>query len=153
MQILKTASLSIEYKNTIMRIWNEEYPVGLVYEDLAAFEVYLSKIGQAMHYLIVEENQLKGWMATFDREDERWFSIIISPNCQQQGLGRMLLNEAKKEHIPLNGWVADHDNDLKINGLAYLSPLGFYSKNKFVVMKETRLELKNLSAIKIKWQP
>jgi ribosomal protein S18 acetylase RimI-like enzyme len=135
-----------------MQIWNEVYPVALVYRDFAAFEEYLFKIGDPIHYVISENQKILGWMATFERTNERWFSIIINPNHQNQGLGRMLLDGAKKEAQSLNGWVVDHDNDLKSNGEAYNSPLHFYIKNGFQVIRETRLEIENLSVVKIQWK-
>jgi hypothetical protein len=51
----------------------------------------------------------------------------------------------------LNGWVIDHNNDRKKNGLIYVSPLKFYEKCGFEIQNYMRLELDKISAVKIKW--
>jgi GNAT superfamily N-acetyltransferase len=118
---------------------------------MAGFEEYLSKTGNPLHYLIEEDQELIGWMATFERENERWFSIILDSKHQKMGLGSRLINEAKKKEFYLNGWVVDHNNDIKSNGKPYQSPLSFYLKNDFEVLKEIRLETDKISVVKIRW--
>lgn len=51
----------------------------------------------------------------------------------------------------MNAWATDHQNDLKQNKENYLSPLGFYIKNKFKVNKNIRIENDRISAVKIFW--
>jgi hypothetical protein len=51
----------------------------------------------------------------------------------------------------LNGWVIDHNNDKRKDGLIYISPLKFYEKCGFEIQSDIRLELDNISAVKIKW--
>lgn len=143
--------LSEIQKEQIVKLWNAEYPLGLAYESMAGFDEYLSKTGNPLHYLIEENYQLIGWMATFERENERWFSIILDSRHQNKGLGRLLLNEAKKEVKALNGWVLDHNSAKKLNGDFYLSPLDFYLKNDFNVIDDIRLETEKISAVKIQW--
>ncbi|MCK9481612.1 MAG: hypothetical protein M0R38_07625 [Bacteroidia bacterium] len=63
-----------------------------------------------------------------------------------------MLNELKSDENVLNGWVIDHNSDIKINGNFYQSPLNFYLKNEFEILNETRLELEIMSAVKIKWK-
>ncbi|MCB0473527.1 MAG: hypothetical protein KDC56_10755, partial [Flavobacteriaceae bacterium] len=58
----------------------------------------------------------------------------------------------KEKETELNGWVIDHDNDYKINGELYKSPLNFYLKNGFQKSSDRRLELEKISAVKIKWK-
>lgn len=62
-----------------------------------------------------------------------------------------MLNKLKDDEDTLNGWVIDHDLDKKSNGYYYKSPIGFYQKNGFKVISETRLELEIMSAVKIIW--
>ena len=81
------------------------------------------------------------WYVNFIRNRKKWFVILLNSNIQGKGYGTQLINLAKKEESELNGWVIEHDNDLKQNGEKYKSPLGFYLKNGFEVISEDRLEL------------
>nr|WP_290861271.1 GNAT family N-acetyltransferase [Flavobacterium sp.] len=92
-----------------------------------------------------------GWGIIFVRDSEQWFALLIDSRFQGMGLGTFLLNELKKTQPELNGWVIDHENDLKQNGKPYLSPLAFYKKNNFEVLGNFRIENEKLSAVKIKW--
>ena len=62
-----------------------------------------------------------------------------------------MVDELKQVEPILNGWVIDHNNDKKINGLTYFSPLKFYEKCGFEIQTDNRLELDKISAVKIKW--
>lgn len=143
--------LSQDHKAQIVQLWNAEYPAGLAYENMDGFEEYLSKTGNPIHYLIEVDDQLIGWMATFERENEMWFSIILDSNYHNMGLGKRLINEAKMQGQTLNGWVLDHDEAHKLNGESYFSPLVFYLKNGFKVINDVRLETEKISAVKIQW--
>ena len=60
--------------------------------------------------------------------------------------------DLKENEEMLCGWVIDHHDDRKINGELYLSPLNFYLKQGFDILKEQRLELPTSSAVKISWR-
>ncbi|MEO7977870.1 hypothetical protein [Flavobacterium sp.] len=63
-----------------------------------------------------------------------------------------MLNELKKNKKSLNGWVIDHENDIKQNKEFYKSPLLFYVKNGFVICEEKRIENEKMSGVKINWK-
>ncbi len=152
MRIVNQSGLNNQQKRKIFDLWNNEYPVQLVYKSMNDFETYLNKLIAATHYLLVEEDEeIKGWTATFIRDDEKWFVLIIAKALQGKGFGTKMLTKLKEKEDILNGWVIDHSSAKKSNGDIYLSPLGFYKKNEFTVMHEKRLGLPNLSAVKIKW--
>lgn len=152
MQIIKLTQLNESQKEQIFDLWNTEYPEKLVYHSMADFESYLSRLTEQNHYVLSDTNdKIKGWAITFIRENEKWFAIIISGKLHGKGIGTEMLNELKKNESILNGWVIDHNSDKKHNGDRYRSPLEFYIKNGFKVIRETRLELEVMSAVKIKW--
>jgi GNAT superfamily N-acetyltransferase len=151
MEIKLVDFLNQDQKAQIVKLWNAEYPAGLAYESMDGFEEYLSKTGNPLHYLVEEDHQLIGWMATFERDKERRFSIILDSKHQNKGLGKSLINEAKIQMQTLNGWVVDHDKAHKLNGEPYFSPLVFYLKNGFKVLDDIRLETEKISAVKIQW--
>ncbi|MDN3706559.1 GNAT family N-acetyltransferase [Myroides ceti] len=152
MQIIKLTQLNETQKEQIFDLWNTEYPEKLVYHSMADFESYLSRLTEQNHYVLSDTNdKIKGWAITFIRENEKWFAIIISGKLHGKGIGTEMLNELKKNESILNGWVIDHNSDKKHNGDRYRSPLEFYIKNGFKVIRETRLELEVMSAVKIKW--
>ncbi len=152
MKIVKQTELSKKDKKQVFELWNNEYPEKLVYQSVDDFENYLDNLTQKAHYLLLnDENNIEGWAVTFIRENEKWFAIIISGKLHGKGIGTMMLNKLKDDEDTLNGWVIDHDLDKKSNGYYYKSPIGFYQKNGFKVISETRLELEIMSAVKIIW--
>lgn len=152
LKVLKTTMLNEQAKNQLLSLWNIEYPEKLSYSNLSDFDSYLQNLSNLQHYLIVRDNDLiLGWAFTFDRDDERWFAIILSEIIKGRGIGKEMLTQIKHDESILNGWVIDHNNDKKQNGQFYISPLKFYEKCGFDVIFDVRLEIDKLSAVKIKW--
>lgn len=153
MKFIKTTIVSKTSKTQILELWNNEFPEQLNYQTLTDFEQYLNNLEDQSHILMVnDKQQIKGWYFDFKRDDERWFAIIMDVDMSGKGLGTHLLNLGKENQPVLNGWVIDHQNDLKRNGEPYVSPLNFYLKNGFIVLANNRLELEKLSALKIRWE-
>lgn len=151
MKIITNNRLDLEQKRQILQLWNNEYPEKLAYKNLEGFENYLEKLHNVNHFLLTDNEEIHGWAITFMRDSEIWFAIILSGNIHGEGWGTKMLNELKQNKTELNGWVIDHNNDKKINGEFYKSPLEFYLKNEFKVLSDIRLELEIMSAVKIKW--
>lgn len=152
MKIIKASMLSNEQKDMICQLWNTEYPQNLAITS-TSFDEFLEASASQSHFLILEnEKDLVGWAYTFDRESDRWFSIIIDHPHQGKGLGHVLLNLIKEKETRLNGWVIDHPHDRKQNGQPYLSPLTFYVKNGFTALPHARMENEKISAVKIEWK-
>ncbi len=143
--------LSDTQLSEILTLWNSSYPVGICYKDLDAFKNFLNPLSSIKHFLILSEsNSIKAWIMTFDREQERWFSIIVSEAAKGQGLGKKLLSYVLQNDSPLCGWVVDHENDFKKDGTPYLSPLPFYKKLGFEVITSERYEKPGISCVKVK---
>ncbi len=152
MNIIKTNRLSTHQNKQIYQLWNSEYPNGLNYNSPELFEKRFNELNSARHYLLLDEyGGLLGWCCDFEREQERWFSIIVDPNFHTQGYGTILLNMLKENNEVLNGWVVDHNNHFRSDGEHYYSPLPFYLKNHFEVLSDIRMESELLSVVKIKW--
>lgn len=151
MKITTTNCLDLKQKRQILQLWNNEYPEKLAYKNLEGFENYLEKLHNVNHFLLTDNEKIHGWAITFMRDSEIWFAIILSGNIHGEGWGTKMLNELKQNKTELNGWVIDHNNDKKINGEFYKSPLEFYLKNEFKLLSDIRLELEIMSAVKIKW--
>ena len=152
LKIITTTILSEEQKRQILDLWNGEYPEKLCYNSLADFDEYLEKLTNHQHFLLTNnENKIKGWAFTFNRENEKWFAIIVVEDLQGKGFGRKMLDQLKDHETVLNGWVIDHDNDLKKNGEFYQSPVKFYEKCDFKILNDERIELPKISAVKIRW--
>lgn len=152
LKINLATTLTEQIKNQLFALWNAEYPENICYSRLAEFEAYMNNLGNLKHlFLLDNEGKILGWAYAFDRENERWFAIIIDEKCQVQGWGRKMLDELKKSENVLNGWVTDHDNHQKKNGKTYFSPLKFYQKCGFEILTNERLQQDKISAVKIKW--
>ncbi len=152
MKVKSKSNLSLQQKEIICQLWNAEYPEKLAYQSVAEFETYLNNLSDKKQYLLQNESdEIQGWTITFTRENETWFAIIINSKIQNQGFGKLLLNHLKSTEKKLSGWVIDHNNDSKLDGTTYRSPLKFYLKNGFSVCNEIRIESEKISAVKIVW--
>ena len=153
MKVIKTTNLTKDQKNTFLNLWHNEYPINLKYNAFSEFEAYLKKLNNVIHFILLsDKNHIQGWAYSFSRDKERWFAILLDGKIQNTGYGTILINKLKEVESKLNGWVIDHNNDLKKNGKSYISPLGFFLKNDFKINPEIRLETKQLSSVKIEWQ-
>lgn len=152
MNLITRSSLSTAEKLEILELWNNEYPKILNYKSKEGFDEYLENLDEQSHLLLIDEKKkVRGWYFDFDRENEKWFAILLDSKIQEKGLGTKILNLAKEKESKLNGWVIDHNNSKKGNGEIYKSPLMFYLKNGFEKIPQVRLELDKISAVKIKW--
>ena len=133
----------------VLELWNNSYPVGICYENLNELKSFLSPLGHKRHYIIRDQQNIAAWIVTFDRDKKRWFSIIVNEKDQGQGLGKMLLTKVQSREPELNGWVVDHDRDVKKDGTPYKSPLAFYLKLGFQVDDNQRYEKPGISCVRI----
>ncbi|WP_337967908.1 GNAT family N-acetyltransferase [uncultured Flavobacterium sp.] len=153
MKIIEKDVLTLEQKDSLMQLWNNEYPERLHLNTIEDFDLYLNGLPNTKHYLLVDDSdKIIGWTFTFLREDENWFAIILDHQIQGKGNGSLLMNEIKSKNNCLNGWVVDHENEVKQNGDFYKSPMPFYIKNGFTIIAETRIENEKMSAVKINWK-
>jgi len=138
MRIIKTEFLSLEQKDSLMQLWNNEYPIKLNLKTIADFELYLNELLKTKHYLLLDDSdEIQGWTFTFLREDENWFAIILNSEIHGKGNGSLLM--------------IDNENEVKENATLYKSPIQFYEKNGFTICKDIRIENEKLSAVKINW--
>jgi len=153
MKIVQKEILSLEEKETLHELWNNEYPAKLNLKTIDDFELYLNGLSETKHYSLFDDSdKINGWAFTFLREDENWFAIILNSEIHGKGIGSLLMNEIKKNNTSLNGWLIDQENEIKHNATFYKSPLQFYIKNDFIVCSEIRIENEKLSAVKINWK-
>ncbi|MFQ6603840.1 hypothetical protein [Flavobacterium sp. C3NV] len=153
MKIIERESLSVEEKEILRELWNNEYPARLKCKTVADFELYLNGLLETKHYLLFDDSdKINGWAFTFLRENENWFAVILDHEIQGRGNGSLLINEIKKNNTSLNGWVIDQENEIKHNATFYKSPMQFYIKNDFIICSEIRIENEKLSAVKINWK-
>ncbi|MEO9013155.1 MAG: GNAT family N-acetyltransferase, partial [Ginsengibacter sp.] len=148
--IYKADQLSKIQKENILKIWNTEYPQFLTYNSTNDFENYLNKLENAEHYIAEDLKKSVGWAVKFDRNNSKWFLIMVDSQSQGKSLGTKLMEQLKLEAIELNGWVVDAETYKKQDGKPYKSPIEFYIKNGFSITGE-RLEANILSAVKVKW--
>lgn len=152
MRIVQKEILSLEEKETLRELWNNEYPAKLNLKTIEDFELYLNGLSKIKHYLLLDDSdEIQGCTFTFLREDENWFAIILNSEIHGKGNGSFLMNEIKKNNTSLNGWVIDNENEVKQNATLYKSPIQFYEKNGFTICKDIRIENEKLSAVKINW--
>ena len=152
MKIEITQNLTDAQKDIITRLWNAEYPQQLGFDGVGGFDDFLNGLSRHRHFLLFDEHEnIKAWLISFTRHEERWFSIIVDSSEQKKGYGTRLLNEVKKHESEINGWIIEHDDYLNGKGEKYLSPIGFYRKNGFTILPEIKLEKDDFYAIKIKW--
>ncbi len=153
MKIIKQEILSLEEKEVLREIWNNEYLAKLHLKTPEDFNLYLNGISNTKHYLLIDDSdKIIGWAFTFLRDGENWFAIIVDSKIQGRGNGTFLINEIKKNNTNLNGWVIDQENEVKQNEEIYKSPIPFYIKNGFEVLPDIRIENEKMSGVKIYWK-
>ncbi len=145
-------SLSPVEKESVMKLWNLEYPAKLAYDRIDDFDSYINGLESPTHILVKLNNEIVGWATKFLRNHEKWFAIILSSAIQGHRIGSKVMMQLKANEEVLYGWAIDHNDDSRINGELYLPPLNFYLKQGFEIIKEQRLELPTLSAVKISWK-
>lgn len=150
---MPTPNFTPSQKHQLLNLWNQVYPAQLAYESLDDLDAYLNGLENVHHELVTDEaGAITGWYFDFERDGAKWFAILLHDSIQGQGVGTRLLREAMQREPELNGWVVDHNNDHKLNGEPYLSPLNFYLRAGFEVRSENRLELEQISAVQIRWR-
>ena len=153
MKIIEQKELTIEQKIEILELWNSEYPVNLVFSRISEFDDYLNERPNKKHFLLIDSSgEIAGWSCVFDRENARWFAIIINGKMQGQGFGVKMIDALKSAEKRFFGWVIDHNDSRKSNGEVYKSPLEFYKKLGFQVRENERLEKDGISGVKIEWK-
>jgi len=152
-KIINQKHLTLEQKQAALKIWNAEYPVNLQMAGVAELDAFLDPLFDVRYYLMIDESGvIAGWAATFSAGPVRSFFIMLNSAYHGKGYGTILLNELKKEGPKLFAWAIDHNNDVKLDGRPYPSPINFYLKNGFTVNNELRLENEQLSAVNILWE-
>jgi ribosomal protein S18 acetylase RimI-like enzyme len=150
--ISQNTNLDFQTKEHLFNLWNEECPEKLTHKNIEEFEDHFLKRENSKHFIVTnQETKIVGWAYCFDRDNEKWFAIILSNKIQGKGIGRKLLEKLKQTESTLNGWVIDHNNDKKNNGQTYISPIAFYQKCNFEILENIRIENEKLNAVKIKW--
>jgi GNAT superfamily N-acetyltransferase len=152
MKIIEQTELTADQKSRIVQMWNAEYPSSLAFGEVSEFDVYLNDRPNQKHFLLIDSSdEIVGWACIFERENAKWFAIIIDEKIQGKGFGVKLIDTLKEAEERFFGWVIDHDNNRKANGEKYRSPLGFYRKLGFKVHENERIEKEGISGVKIEW--
>lgn len=93
MKIEISKSLTEDQAKKIDHLWNEVYPIKLKNR----FGLLLKDIKEHSHHILLNEaNEVIGWAVAFLRDDEIWFSILVSAKKQSKGYGRMLIDSLKQ---------------------------------------------------------
>ena len=71
-EIYSFTTLNQIHKDYIFKIWNNEYPINLAFENLNEAENYLNGLIDAKHFFAVDENnQMQAWAVIFERDYEK----------------------------------------------------------------------------------
>lgn len=144
--------LSLEETNDLFVLWNAEYPALIAFENSQNFQQYLDGLVGIKHYLLkAPAGTLMGWAFSFDRENERWFAIILSAGLQGRGYGKMLIDCLKNDERKLTAWVVESNHYFKKDGRPYTSPLSFYLKNGFKILLAEKSKGTVIETVKILW--
>lgn len=153
MKIIEQNELSNTQKTRIIEMWNSEYPLSLAHSGISSFDEYLNGLGEKKHFLLIDDaGEIAAWAMIFDRDNAKWFAIIVDGKIQGKGFGVKLIDALKTSEKRLFGWVIDNDESLKSNGEFYRSPLRFYQKIGFVVHENEKTIKQDISGVKIEWK-
>jgi GNAT superfamily N-acetyltransferase len=152
MEIINSDSLTKDQKRQILNLWNNEYPKDLSLAGVDGFDAYLEKLSDKHHLLIVNQDEVEGWLIYFIRDGERCFAMLLDPRVQGKGLGRALLEKAKQYNAVLVGWVIKGNDHLKNDGSFYKSPVDFYEKAGFKILADVITEKNGIKGIQVRWE-
>lgn len=153
MAIKLVKTLSPDHKTRLRALWNREYPKQLSFETIADLDDYLNELQDAEHYfLFVDGREIAGWLFLFTRDRNRWFGLIVDTAVQGKGYGSQMMHHAMARHEELHGWVVDHNDYKKGNGLPYPPPIGFYNRLGFKTLPESRIANERMNAVHIVWK-
>ena len=112
---------------------------------------FLDTLTDKKYYLLLTNDDIAGWAASFTTGPVRSFFIMIDGAYHGKGYGTQLLDHIKQHNPKLFAWAIDHNEDIKSDGSSYPSPVSFYLKNGFIINEDLRLENELLSAVNILW--
>ena len=73
-------------KEQILDLWNIEYPMGLLHRHMNDFDAYLEGLMEKSYILLLNEQEhVIGCYIDFNREQDRWFAMILDANYQGKG--------------------------------------------------------------------
>jgi GNAT superfamily N-acetyltransferase len=153
MTTIKTSSLTPPQKEEIFKLWNSVSPAHISHDTVESLDKYLGTLDNVVYTLTLNDsNRIVGWFADFDRENGRWFAMLLDKSIHGKGVGSQLLTQLKTRFNQVSGWVIDHNDDFRLDGKSYISPVNFYLKNGFELTSDTRLEVGQLSCVKMSWK-
>lgn len=118
------------------------------------FQIYLNGLSKSKHIILMDQSdQVLGWCVTFNRDNQRWFVLLLHSSLHGQRLGSSILDKAKQGENELNGWVVTHNKYYKRDGTRYISPAGFYQKNNFTLYHNIKLVYPDFTTTRIIWTP
>jgi GNAT superfamily N-acetyltransferase len=85
------------------------------------------------------------------QENIPWLSMVIQREYQRKGIGSTLLEKAKQYYEVLHGWCTPDDGYEREDGSIYPSPLDFYKKHGFKVVRESVDLVEGLDLVEIAW--
>ncbi|MCE7742179.1 MAG: GNAT family N-acetyltransferase [Candidatus Heimdallarchaeota archaeon] len=80
-----------------------------------------------------------------------WLSMVIDRNYQRKGIGAVLVDKAKEYYDKLHGWCTPADGYEREDGSIYPSPLKFYKKHGFKIIKDKVDYVDGLDLVEIAW--
>ena len=151
MKIIQQNSLTPNQQKQALLIWNAVYPIAFNYTE-TAFDAYLNSISPIDHYVIEINQKLAGWCFVFNRNEKRWFGIIVDSTHHGLRLGKKLITTIQSHEKELYGWVITDQNLPRPNGFTYPSPMPFYQKLGFKQIPEITDTFKGVNTIQIVWK-
>lgn len=137
MIINKTKILTDKQREQINALRDDKYPSKL--KD--RFPIHLDGADWYNQYIIEDlNNNTIAWTVDFEKKSQIRFSIIVASIHKGKGLGRMLIEKLRTENEEFYGWVIDHNNDFKLNGEYYKTPMPFYLKHGFEILNDKRID-------------
>ncbi len=152
-RIVEQSSLTRHQIERLFEIWNAVYPVEFQYGTIDELIIYLPKMTKPRHYVAYDQNdRMVGWLVTLERNDTRWFIVLVDKTHQKVGLGSALLNNAKLEGCDLSGWVVLNETYKTQDGSPYQSPAAFYAKAGFEVDRSDSVTARGLTSYRVHWR-
>ena len=152
LMFLYQKELTVKQLKKIFLLWNNEYPISFHFDRWENLKNYFNAYDDLHHILYVNGNSIEGWWCDFNRDNERWFTILVSSSFQKKGIRRSLVERGKESSECINGWVIEAIKLPKKGGNLYRSPLSFYLKMGFEKTSTYSKTNSGIKTVKIQWK-
>ena len=84
LMFLYQKELTVKQLKKIFLLWNNEHPISFHFDRWENLKNYFNAYDDLHHTLYMNGNSIEGWWCDFNRDNQRWFTILVSSSFQKK---------------------------------------------------------------------